>query len=94
MPKYVQPEVERLRDGPSSGAFADLVVVPEDGAEDAVRERVESLGIEVTREVEFGMLAVRVEETDIEDLCEVEDLRSVTFDEELEVLGSGNRQRR
>lgn len=90
MPQYIQPEVERLRDDPSSGEFVDLVVVPEDGTEEVLRDRIEALGIEVTRDIEFGMLAVRVEETVIEELCEVTGLQSIAFDEEMEVLGSGN----
>lgn len=91
MPQYIQPGVERARDDPSAGEFVDLVLVPEEGAERSVRASVAALGIEIDRDIEFGMIAVSVEETAIDGLCEVSGLQSIAFDEEMEVLGSGNR---
>lgn len=90
MPHYIQPGVEELRTDPSPGEYAELVLVPTEGAEESLRANVDALGIEITRDIEFGMMAVRVEETAIDELCEVADLQSITFDEEMEVLDSGN----
>lgn len=90
MARYVQPTVRELADEPTGGERVELVVVPEDDAADAVRTRVAALGGRVTREIELGMLAVEIEQTAITDLCDVPGVRSVTVDEDLSVLESGN----
>jgi hypothetical protein len=90
MARYVQPAVRELADEPTGGERAELVVVPEEGSADAVRTHIAELGGHVTREIELGMLVVEIEETALDALCEEPGVRSVTFDEELSVLESGN----
>jgi hypothetical protein len=90
MARYVQPAVRELADEPTSGERVELVVVPEDGAADAVETCVAELGGRVTREIELGMFAVEIDETAVDALCDESAVQSVTFDEELSVLDSGN----
>lgn len=90
MARYIQPAVRELRNDPQAGEYVELILVPEEDNTDELRERVEAVGGEPTREITFGMLAIEIDQAALDELCDLAGLKSITLDEPMEVLESGN----
>lgn len=91
MARYLHPEVEEIRDNPDPERVVKLVLMVEKEAVQQVSERVSNHSGEVEDRLSSGRLIVKIPETKVEALCEPDSIRSVSLDEGMEVLSSGNR---
>lgn len=85
MPVYVQQQVASVRDSPSEGEEA-VLLLGVDGSKKRVRQRVQELDGDVLEELPFDTLRVRVPETAIASLCESVDIESVEYDSKGKVM--------
>lgn len=90
MARYLHPEVVSIRDDPDPNRVAKLVLMVEESAVQQISERVTEHSGEVESQLSSGRLIVEVPETEIEALCDPDSIKSVSLDERMEVLSSGN----
>lgn len=93
MPEYVDAEVARLRDNPSDDSVTLLLGVS--GDRDEFATRVEAVGATVEAELGRATLRVTASQTAIDELCELEGLRSIEIErEDVRTLDRGNERSR
>jgi hypothetical protein len=90
MARYLHPEVEKTLENPVTGEVAELVLVLESGATQAISERVEQFSGEVVSELSGDMLVVRVPERELEEFVQASEIESVSYDGRMQVLTAGN----
>jgi len=91
--RYVEHAVREMQENPDSGASTTLLLGVRSNSIPAVEEEVESIGGEVTERLPFNTLEVRVPESSLAGILEMEGLESVETDESLEDLDQGNSDR-
>jgi len=91
--RYVERAVREMRENPDSGASTTLLLGVRGDSILAVEEKVESVGGKVTERLPFNTLEVRVPESSLADILEMDGLESVETDESLEDLDRGNLDR-
>lgn len=78
---YVSHTVRSLRRDPIPDETVRLVLTLSEGVSfEEVGETVESLGGEVVRELAFGRLLVKVEQSELDSVCELEGVSAVETD--------------
>jgi hypothetical protein len=87
MPPYIHPEVEHVRDEPTQGRTMRVVLVVEKGAIPEVVSQIRKIDeIALEREFKTNMLLVELPETEISQLCELENVESISPNEQMELL--------
>lgn len=71
---YLSHPVRRMRDDPGEGEVALVVELDSANAEQALRDVVEDAGGTVEAELGFDCWQVRVPETALESLCDIDDV--------------------
>ena len=83
---YLSPEVETIRDAPTSGAVARVAIVG--GSEpSAIREKVADCDGEVIRELPSGVVVAEIEEQKLGEFCDTADFESISLSDQMSVLG-------
>lgn len=78
---YVSHTVRSLRRDPIPDETVGLVLtLGEDSSASEIGQRVESLGGEVHRELEFDRLLVEVEQTELDEICEMAGVTTIETD--------------
>jgi hypothetical protein len=86
MARYVHPEVQDLLESPDEEGSVRLALVVNDGSVTEVRDEVHDLGGTVERQLPSGVLLVTVPLAQLPALCDVQDIESISPDEQMEVL--------
>lgn len=85
----IQPSVERVLESPTEGANATLIVGVEAGYLSRVKSSVSEFA-EVEEEVPVNCLAVRIKETDIHRLSDLDGVISIEVEGTWEAQSQGN----
>lgn len=91
MARYLHPEVERIRAEPDPDEDIRLVLMVREDSIEQISERVANHSGEVKRQLSAGRLIVTIPEIEVGSLCTPDSIKSVSLDEGMEVLSSGNR---
>ena len=89
MPEYIDADVRELRDSDGAGKVTLLLGVS--GDRDKFATRVEQVGATVNATLGRATLRVTAPESAIDDLCELEGLKSIEIErEDVRMLDEGN----
>ena len=86
MPPYIHPIVEESRNNPTADQTIRVILVCEEEAIPKIREEMSSLNSSISRELSKGMMTVEASESELSDLCELSGVKSISPDEEMEIL--------
>ncbi|MFC5278658.1 hypothetical protein ACFPM1_07805 [Halorubrum rubrum] len=87
MVPHIHPDVEEVRANPTSGEHMTLVlVVDEEKSLEIVNRISETTGVELTRELDEGVLILNSLEEQVETVVALPGVRSVSPDGEAEIL--------
>lgn len=91
MPRFVSEAAEEIRDNPTEGEVAEMVVQVDSERQPAARDWIVAQGGEVTDSLPSGLMEVVIPERRVSALCDLEYVVSVEHsDEQIEVLSRGN----
>jgi len=86
MTPYVTPDIADIRNDPEVGKSISLAVVVSDTVSTrTVESRVTDLGGEVVRVLPSDVIVVDLPQTALDELCEIESLKSISRDDRMEV---------
>jgi hypothetical protein len=86
MTPQIHPDVEEIRDSPTSGESVSLALVVDQGSVSGVQQAVRDLSGTVEEVLPSGVLTITLSEDKVDELCEVEGDRSVSPDGDLRIL--------
>lgn len=93
MPEYIEAEIERLRDSTSDDEITVLLGIS--GDRDEFASRVVDVGARVEAKIGQATLRVSASESLIDDLCQLEGLKSMEIErEDVRMLDEENEQSR
>lgn len=90
MARYISQEVSDLIEEAGDDGPHDLVVVVEESELDQALTRADEYGLQVKSQIDPNILVLEIELSQIESFSQPDYFRSVSLDNEMEVLGSGN----
>ena len=85
MAQYVAPEIEPLRDDPTSGEIAKVALVIESDVS-AILNRVRNHDGEVVEELPSGIVVANVPESELDSFCTTDLLTSVSLADQASTL--------
>jgi len=85
MTRYLSPEVEAIRDNPTTGATVRVAIV---GSVDPshIREEVAEYDGSVVRELPSGVVVAELEEQQLDEFCDYGGIESVSLSDQMRVL--------
>lgn len=87
MAQFVHPAIENVCMNPSAGAKMTVILVVEADSATAVESEVIRMdGVALERSIDADMLLVEAREEALEQLCELSGIKSISPDEEMEIL--------
>ena len=87
MVPHIHPDVEEVRANPTSGEHMTLVLVVDEERSLEVGRRISEIpGVEITRELDGGVLILNCLEEQVETVATLPGVRSVSPDGEAEIL--------
>lgn len=89
MAHYLSPDVSESIEANSDDPL-DLVLVVEETELGTIVDRAEEYDVRVVEEIEPNIVVVNIEAARVEEFCRPSYIKSVSFDESMEVLDSGN----
>lgn len=90
MPLDLQRGIEKLIENPTKGQPVRVIIEAPETDLDFVAERAEELGATIEKRIPNDSLAVSLDETDLERLCEIEPIVAIELDGKSKQLDAGN----
>lgn len=90
MARHISEEVSDMVTGSNAGGIQKLVLVVEDGELHTIEARAEEHDVGIDAIIEPNIVVVEIATEKIEEFCRPSYILSVSQDEGLEVLDSGN----
>lgn len=86
----IQPGVEERAQSPTAGEVVTLIVGVSDDEEDPVESGIEEIGGSVKERLPYDTLVVSIEETRLEELCEISGISTIELEGVWEPMGDIN----
>lgn len=86
MAQHIHPDVAAICDSPEDGEMVRLVIVVEEGQDREISEKIGKLDGVVDDYLPSGVLTVSISETSVPDLCDSDEIKSISPDDELRIL--------